>query len=124
MLLVVVVLALMGLARLPVPCVGDGQGHPCSVEQCACTEACSCKLACETMAQEPASDHHACHIGASGPSEATDHFALRQAPAPMALAGMIRRVPAAGSTFERPVPAPSIDSPLLPLPEPPPRLLA
>lgn len=124
MLLIMVVLALMGLARLPVPCVGDGQGRPCSIAQCACTAACTCKAACEAMAREPRSDHHACHMGATTPLEATSHFALPQAPPPMALAGMIRWLTPARTAFERPVPAPSHASPCLPRPEPPPRRMA
>lgn len=124
MLLIMVVLALMGLARLPVPCVGDGQGRPCSIEQCACTAACTCKVACEAMAQEPRAAHHACHMGAAAPTEAPDHFALPRDPLPMTLAGMFRWVPPGRSAFEHAGPAPSTDSPFLPRPEPPPRRVA
>lgn len=125
MLLAVVMLALMGLARLPLPCVGDGQGHPCSIESCACTAACTCKAACETKAaMDQPSPHHACHMGTMPASEAPPHFALPDAPPPAALVSRVRLPSPQGIAPERPVSAPTVDAPFLPMPEPPPRPLA
>lgn len=122
-LLVVLLLALMGLARLPVPCLGDGHGNPCRATACACTAACSCKLACQAAAQAPASGHHACHMGVI-PQEASAHFALPEAPLQTALAASFRLGPVAAGSYERPRPALRGESPWLPRPEPPPRPLA
>lgn len=65
--MVLVVLLLMGAARLPSPCVGDGEGHPCTIESCVCDASCSCKFACEAAA-EPRG-HATCHMGAAMPAE-------------------------------------------------------
>jgi len=123
MLLAVVVLALMGLARLPVPCVGDGQGHPCSMEHCACTTACSCKLACQSMEAHD-SPHHACQMANMPHSAPTQHFSMPDAPPPMVIGGLFRWSLNERLELGQPGSAPHVDSPLLPLPEPPPRRLA
>lgn len=119
MLLAVVVLALMGLARLPVPCLGDGHGHPCAIEACACTEACSCKLSCEAMATDP---HYKCHMGGQAGAEPPAHFSLPDQP-PAALAIRPLWAHEGAIALDRPASAPALEAPLLPLPEPPPRSL-
>lgn len=120
MLLAVVVLALMGLAHLPVPCLGDGAGHACSVERCACTLACSCRLSCQQMAAAP---HHACHMAHMPNAEGPSHFALRHAP-PMLVAVRLFLTPAVRPGLTRPTEPARFASLRLPLPEPPPRRLA
>lgn len=66
-LIALVALLLMGAARLPSPCVGDGQGHPCTVESCVCEALCSCKLACERASK--LRGHASCHMGTDMPAE-------------------------------------------------------
>lgn len=67
MLMVLVALLLMGAARLPVPCVGDGHGQACTIETCICEATCSCTFACESKAK--LRGHAACHMASEMPAD-------------------------------------------------------
>ncbi|MNY09637.1 hypothetical protein D3C86_1425680 [compost metagenome] len=52
---------------MPSPCVGDGEGHPCTIESCVCEASCSCTFACDSAAERRG--HATCHMGAAMPAE-------------------------------------------------------
>lgn len=35
----------LGFSELPRPCVGDGDGHACTIATCACVASCTCQVA-------------------------------------------------------------------------------
>ncbi len=118
MLLAVLVLALMGLARMPVPCVGDGAGQHCTVNACACTDACSCRLSCQAMASDP---HFLCRMDQG--EKAPAHFSLPEPPPAVLGVRIVWPAPVAAAP-DLPAAASSREPPVLTLPEPPPRALS
>lgn len=153
MLLIALVLLLMGAKDLPRPCVGDGQGNPCSIERCQCTTLCSCKATCTIpppqpealesgMAERDASvlmcrtlpepelqappQTAACHVeGASASHLPLAHFSLPGSAIPVLLARPLDpRLLAWGGADARFTEPRTPATRLLPPPEPPPRLRA
>lgn len=51
LLLSLVILLVMGSARMPISCPGDGHGNACTATSCMCDETCSCQ-AKEAFARE------------------------------------------------------------------------
>ena len=125
-ILIVLALLLMGARDLPRPCLGDGLGNPCAIEQCRCTALCSCRSVCDTDASTANAADASCHLHAADDADAgPTHFSLPEPQPPTLLfAGMPRLnfPPAARElplTTSDPYPPPS----LLPA-EPPPRIRA
>ncbi|HEY9899784.1 MAG TPA: hypothetical protein V6D00_11430 [Pantanalinema sp.] len=119
-----VVLLLMGAARLPIPCVGDGQGNPCAVTSCVCDASCSCKFACEAAAKHK-DPHAACHLAAGMPADhdaGPAHSTLPRVQAPTLLAGpfVFRTISPRSDRWAPPVGA-TYHPPFLAIAEPPPR---
>lgn len=117
-----VVLLLMGAARLPIPCVGDGQGNPCSATSCVCDASCSCMLACEAAAKQE-DPHAACHMAAGMPADAGPaHSTLPrvQVPTLLAVPFVFRAISPRSERWALPVSA-AYHPPFLSIAEPPPR---
>lgn len=125
-ILIALSLLLMGARDLPRPCLGDGLGNACAVNQCQCTSLCSCRSVCSTDATAPAAEiamGESCHMHAADTSTAAPrHFSLPEPPAPTLLVAawlgplFPRVAPARLATTHRLYPAPSLNPP-----EPPPR---
>lgn len=124
LLLIALTLLLMGARDLPRPCLGDGMGNACAVDQCQCTALCSCRSVCGSDASDP--DMGAsCHMHASQEAPAHGgHFTLPEPPPPTLLgAGAALSEPRVAPIrlSHAPNAPPSLS--LLP-PEPPPRIAA
>jgi hypothetical protein len=116
------VLLLMGAARLPIPCVGDGHGNSCAVASCVCDAGCSCTLACEATTQDP---HAACHMAAGMPAEhdaGPAHSTLPrvQVPTLLAVPFVFRTISPRSERWVSPVSA-TYHPPDMAIAEPPPR---
>lgn len=127
-ILIVLSLLLMGARELPRPCLGDGQGNACAVNQCQCTALCSCRSVCGDDAAAPAEEMamgESCHMHASdAAAQAPRHFSLPEPPSPALLVAarqplLPRVAPPRLAAAHVPQPSPSLNPPV-----PPPRIQA
>lgn len=114
-------LLVMGMAKLPVPCVGDGFGQACNPAACQCLPSCSCKSVC---AAEDALAPTCCSVE---PIDTDSSVRLNHFSPPFPQPAFLLALPWQLAMAERePPPIVSVSryrSPFLTQAEPPPRLL-
>jgi hypothetical protein len=72
-----VLLLTLGMAQLPLPCMGDGHGGACFVSACQCVAACSCHHAHELEKAELAKQAvpECCQVEGAAACHASPHLA-------------------------------------------------